>query len=104
MTLKPTVWTTKAGQVIPIRDMGDAHLANTLRLLHRCAKRRVERFTLSPNTFGGEMASESFFDAQQRALEEPEEAEESVLSSQVPQYAALVAEASRRGLPWEEGQ
>lgn len=93
----PHVWKTAAGKEIPIKEMSDSHLYHTIRLLRRTADSKVHAFTLMPNTFQGEMASESFDQAQDRALEEPEEVAEEYLQS-IPQYEHLVKEAARRGL------
>lgn len=95
--VKTTVWTTKDGTEIPIREMTDSHLYNTIKFLQRTAEKKVQAFALAPNPFTAEMASDSFDRAQDAVLDNPEEAVEDALN-EVPQYDNLLKEATRRGL------
>lgn len=95
----PKIWTTKDGTKIPIKEMTDSHLVNTLKLLHRTAKASVERFVTAGNPFHGEMASDDFDRAQSAALEDPVDAIEHHLRS-IPQFEHLETEALKRNLMW----
>lgn len=52
-----TVWRTKDGRTIPIKEMTDSHLTNTIRFLERAHQRYVDDMTKNgPPVFQGEMA------------------------------------------------
>jgi hypothetical protein len=83
-------WKTRDGRVIPIHEMDDVHLVNTLRMLRRkCMTTDEILACLSyASTTGGEMAS---YAAEQEAMH-------AVVMPSV--FDDLVAEADRRGIDW----
>lgn len=91
-----TTWKTKDGRIIPIRDMSDQHLANTIRMLERCAPahRSAEQEACMGGCAGlqSEMAQ---YAAEQGVDEMFEESPEEWLERQ-PTYKALVKERKRR--------
>lgn len=82
-------WKTRDGRVLPIADMGDDHLANTIRMLRR--KGFIGRSTLEAYmTSGpsGDMASMAFEQEQREVFSRP--------VSEALDH--LEAEARKRGL------
>jgi hypothetical protein len=83
------IWTMRDGQRIPIREMSDAHLVNTIRYLRRTAHlallRSVAAFKMSE---AAEMALGTEFD----------NLEEDACVNAVPAFRVMVAEAEKRGL------
>lgn len=92
-------WTTRGGEVIPVAQMGDQHLINTLRLLERHAEARYEHdlTILICADPGGEMAQDAV--AHELATLEAMTPLE-YLAQRAPVYKALVWHARRRGLEW----
>jgi hypothetical protein len=61
------IWKTRDGRSIPIRDMGDSHLANSIRFLERMHKLTVLNY--NPPCFQGEMAQMTADDEYNMLLE-----------------------------------
>lgn len=95
----PKVWTTKEGQHIPISQMTDRHLKNTIRMLKRTASARRENAIaiLSAGTMqvSGDMALEAL-ESELNMAESMDD--EEFLEWSVPQYDELLKESERRGL------
>lgn len=91
------VWTTKAGQKIPIYQMTDSHLVNTIKMLERVAKQSRDEALSSAYAVScmiqGEMASMSI-DSDIRWMEEDHDGEDFLH----PLYDDLVLDAERREL------
>lgn len=85
-------WRTKDGRTIPIREMTDDHLVNTMRFLERAHRRYVDTVLLYelPDDMG-DMAREA-------AESEMADAEESTVEELFPIYDNMQLEALRRGL------
>jgi len=94
-----TVWVTKDGQRIPVRDMEDDHVVNTIRLLRRSAAgARLKELddAFSCLTFlNGDMAQMA---VEQEIAGMMCQDDENWLKDHVPTYRALISEAARRGL------
>ena len=100
----PTIWVTKDGTRIPVKDMTDSHLVNTIRLLQRRASlmklrsdwRDICDMGPEPN---GDMAALDFDQAASHLMESQlEETTEQFLMRTVLPYPAMVAETEKRGL------
>lgn len=88
-------WTMKDGTKIRIKDMGNSHLLNTLKMLKRAGKARLNRdlhwFWSVPEP-SGEMAQLDFENGEQRLLDRE-------WDDYMPDiFSDLVEEADRRGL------
>ena len=95
--MKKTVWTTKEGVEIPIKNMKDSHLINTILMLERQGDKMKEEYILNAiiaeSFFQGEMAVDSCVQEQRRleAMTLDEFLEEVSVH-----YPYLVKEAARR--------
>jgi hypothetical protein len=95
----PATWRTKSGKVIPIAEMEDGHLLNTIRLLQRTYARVCLTVSLEASGYaatapdGAAMAAESEAD---QLMEEAEEQEN--IGKEYPSFFPLLTEAARRGL------
>jgi len=91
-------WTTRDGQVIPIRDMTDSHLLNAIRFVRRNAGelRMREAYALdyAAETMGGDMAQDSLHAAAAQTYDQHDED----WLEEHEDYQALRREVSRRGL------
>lgn len=86
------IWTKRDGTKVPIVEMDDGHLANTLRMLRRkfvTADEFISACNYASSPMAGEMAS--------LAVEE-EIARMQIMPSI---FYVLALEAARRGLAWE---
>ena len=99
-TRKPTIWTTRDGEEIPVRELSDSHLTNIVKLLARGAENFKFKLCQEAETFEmflqGEIASLEASRATDRVHETPAE---ELLIAHVPQYKNLLKEARRRKLP-----
>jgi len=111
-----TTWVTREGEEIPVVDMEDSHLYNTVRFLRRKVAERIASAEIEmkevndvlawgPPAFQGEMAQyhaegeyytlfERLWTLEWLCGTEPD----ALLSEQIPTWNALVREADRRGL------
>ena len=93
-------WTTKDGRKIPIKEMSDRHLSNTIAFLRRNAGQNILRemtvLNLGLATTNGEMAQDGI-ERELAALESC--GDDEYLSEACPQFDALIEEAEKRGLP-----
>ena len=94
-----TIWKTRDGREIPIREMEDAHLLNTVRYLRRCAPEmqlaRSLQFDIAASRMGGEMARLCL---EQDAAAVDRMQPDDFLQEVVPQFRAMLEELCRRGL------
>lgn len=91
-----TVWTTAEGDRIPIREMDDQHLTNTIRWMRRNQDRILARYRMSVPEypmFNGEMAQ---YYAEQDWEYEVERRERATRLEDIPAYNNLIDEAGRR--------
>lgn len=93
------VWRTRDGREIPIEEMEDGHVLNTIRFLHRNAEMirfgyfvRVYWSSPQPNGDGAQMAVDE--ECQRWA----QLCDVDMLKRAVPQYVMLLLEATKRGL------
>jgi hypothetical protein len=99
MAEMPTHWTCRDGRVVPIAEMGDSHLVNTIRYLERNRETIVFREVLRMGRMCSTFSGDGAMDAADMALDELlDEEYEDALSMCVPEYPALVAERDRRGI------
>jgi len=49
-------WETRDGRKLPITEMSDSHLNNTIKLIERAHQAQINRVTMNPPCFQGEMA------------------------------------------------
>ena len=87
------VWTTKDGRRLPIVEMTDSHLANTILFLRRAAARYQDSVLTHPPHFEGEMAQ---YYAEQEWVETASCSLEDLAKSLYPIYADLLREHNRR--------
>lgn len=93
------VWTMKNGQEIAIKDMGDSHLLNTIRLVRRYYGREMLANALAADSYavdapdGASMAAQS---EANYAFEEADEQED--IGRHIPVFRCLLAELKRRKL------
>lgn len=96
--MSETTWTTRDGRIIPIRDMTDSHLRNTLAFLRRNVEHYRNAEAMRAWAYA-EYAPDGAADAAEQSaycvLEVMDDDE--VLSECVSAYPALVTEAQRRG-------
>lgn len=90
-----TVWKTKDGQQIRIKDLQDSHLQNILKMLLRQAQHL--RTHLPFPVFQGEMAQ---YYAEREYDRIMEASDEELCEQECEQWEALMAEAGRRNLVW----
>ena len=93
------VWTTKEDKEIMVRDMGDGHLLNTIKLLYRAAagqKNKDDLVFLMPPFPQGDMAQMAFDEAGDQQFDR--QTEEYVQDV----YWDMMAEARLRGFDMEE--
>jgi hypothetical protein len=91
-SVRDKVWRTKDGRRIPLREMGDQHLMNTMVYLRRAHQRYVESIVfLGIPVDIGDCARDA-------AEEEMVNALESKVEEFFPIYDDLMTEAIRRGL------
>ncbi len=111
------VWTTKSGEKIPVKEMTDSHLLNTVNFLVRSVEqiREAAIAKWEQTAFGcgqladflqGEMAKDDAERNEEAAYEKTHELREMhdwlLLSEEVPQWDSLMSEAvSRWGNPKE---
>ncbi len=92
-------WRTKDGRKILIKEMEDAHLINTVRLLKRTAPAALDQTICRAWSFymtlGGEMAQDAMED-EINVLEQMHP--EDFLERDYPQWLPLIEELERRGL------
>lgn len=94
------VWTTREGEEIPIKKLGDTHLINILRMLWRNRRRLAYAQTLEAFSFGppqGEMAQMAYEDALEECFDSEADPDDFFYRT----YATLVEEAEKRDLQWE---
>lgn len=95
------IWKKKDDDLVPVRNMSDGHLVNTLRLLKRAAQSRheyLQKLYLNAPPLLGEMAQDAFDREFDDLLEKDwkEFYDEDALD-------VLLSEAHKRGLQWESG-
>ena len=94
-----TTWVTKDGRAIPIVQMEDTHLANTIAFLRRRAwgmkEMCIAQGLRAACAMPGEMATMAI-ESDIQHLEEMED--EEFLEETVPQWENLLKEASKRNL------
>ena len=92
-------WVTKDGQVIPVRDMTDDHLRNTVRYLRRGAERRILGEVGSMSAYAdahdGTVAADTMGDVVDELAEMPVD---EYLAVTLPVFDALLMEAASRGI------
>lgn len=94
-----TVWVTRDGQQVAVRDMSDQHLVNTIRMLRRKAPRMMVATELSLYAYLDSDPPDGAADCAESALREMEETDaDEFLEGTVPTFRALLAEAEKRGL------
>jgi len=86
-----TVWVTREGQRIPVKDMTDVHLVNTIRYLRRQKRNqmmeaalRMAEFSEPPEGFWDDWADDSDVD--------------DYLLRSCPTFETMLAEVRKRGL------
>lgn len=99
--LKPTktIWVAKDGQRVRVKDMGDTHLVNTIRLLRRHATRLIDENLSAAYSIEGYLQGEMAQVAIAQDIDILEESDpEELLADSVPCYETMLDEAERRGL------
>jgi hypothetical protein len=96
MTATKTIWETKDGRRVRVRDMEDGHLVNTIHLLNRAYERRLLSLAFLIDGPGGPQGD----GAQDCAAREMATAEECGPGLEYPTYDALCDEADRRRLTY----
>ena len=95
---KVATWKTKDGRVLKVADMEDSHLINTIKYMQRRAEhiqwKDVLQMSRFADTLNGEMAVDC---AEQSIVELGDMHPEDYLET-LPDYQALVKEATRRKL------
>jgi len=100
-----TIWITKDGRKIKVKDMEDSHLVNTIKMLIRKYKRELIhlRSNITFPTFQGEMAqfyAERDYDyLTDLCLDNSYDIEE-LIEQSLPVWEKLVNEAEKRNLEW----
>jgi hypothetical protein len=90
-----TVWVTRDGERIPVRDMTDSHLLNTIRWLERTHDARVLAMLQPYSAYlSGDPPDGAAMCAEQEACALIEASVEDI----VPTYATMIDEARKRGL------
>ena len=99
MAATKTIWETRDGQRIRVRDMDDSHLVNTVRYLRRRFEKLAEfealRMMLGPRPRGD--IAQMAFDQEIDHLLDPWTVDQ-LLEDRVVTWPALLAELERRGL------
>jgi len=99
--VKPTktVWVTKSGQRIKVRDMTDSHLVNTIRYLRRHAEISITQYLHAAYSMEGYLSGEmaQVFIAQDIDMLEEADADE-MLSDAVPCWETMLDEVEKRKL------
>ncbi len=93
------LWMTQNKELIPVKDMSDGHLLNTLRLLRRVANSHLDnqiKMYLNAPPLLGEMAQDAF----DREFDELTEKDWKALYNEEA-LDVLLSEAHKRGLKWE---
>ena len=96
--MSETTWTTRDGRTIPIRDMTDRHLRNTLAFLRRNVEQYRNAEALRAWAYSEYAPDGAAYAAEQAAhfvLDVMDD--DDVLQECVPEYPALVKEAQCRG-------
>lgn len=94
-----SIWTTKDGKKVPIKDMTDSHLINTIRMLRRVGwyykEAELASAYAAASTLQGEMAT-YYAEGDLDIMEQ--ESMDDFLRRTVPQYCGLMEELRLRGL------
>ena len=98
-----TTWVTRDGQRVPVSDMTDAHLVNTIRYLRRSANASITDEIQSGYSLLGTLQGEMAIDCVERDLQFLEETADAdaYLEDNCPTWPALLVEAEKRGLKVE---
>ena len=95
LVLTKTIWVTKEGERIHVREMGDQHLVNTIRYLRRVGSQAKMALEIESPNLNGEMAQFFAERAHDKLLDM---SLDEFLESEVETWPALLAEAERRKL------
>lgn len=99
--LKPTatIWVTREGERVKVKDMEDSHLISTIRCLRRHAPRMMAAVKMSLYSYLGSEPPDGAYDCADSAVSELAEMDaDEYLEGTVPTFSALMAEAEKRGL------
>ena len=100
MTKKIT-WTTRDSVVIPIREMEDSHLVNTIRYLRRTHSARAESWAYSAGDYAAGAADIASMHAESAAISLyalSEDTSDAAVAFLEPRFTVMLREARRRKL------
>lgn len=96
--LTKTIWVTKDGQHIPVKQMTDSHLVNTIRMLRRYAEPRKAAHEMALDAYMVD-APDGAADAANGELVQLENMDiDEYIEGEIITFPAMLAEAKRRGL------
>jgi hypothetical protein len=94
-----TVWVTRSGQQIKVRDMTNSHLINTVRYLRRAVHIQLMQEVISLGAYLETNLPDGAYSAALNAENDLLDMDgDDYLEMEIPTWPALLAEAKRRGL------